>query len=181
MENKSEDIELINGFLKGDKECFNRLVRKYQKKVYYLALRVMCDHYVAEEVAQEVFMKVYRSLRSLKSKKFFFTWLYKVTFNVCMTTKAKSRNTIDLDSISNIDIKTSKTALDTLEKSELTIRVREAMNRLPKQQRAIFVLRTYENMKFNEIADITGLSLGGVKSNYYYGLIKIKEEAKDLL
>ena len=170
-----EDAGLIGQFLQGNEEAFNRLVLKHKEKVYFLALRVLGNHHDAEEASQEAFIKAYRALKKLKERKFFFTWLYRITFNVCMTRKKTARFTEPLDSASKLRDMSLGQGGEELEKEELKAALKRMTELLPVRQRAVFVLRIYEGLKFEEIAAATGLTSGGAKANFFNAVQKMKK------
>ena len=170
-----EDSELIGLFLGGKEEAFNRLVLKHKEKVYYLALRILGNHHDAEEASQEAFIKAYRALKKLKERRYFFTWLYRITYNVCMTKKKTAKFTEPLDSAAELRDTASVQSGEELEKEQLKAAVKEMTWLLPKRQRAVFVMRIYDGMKFEEIAKAVGLTSGGVKANYFNAAQKIKK------
>ncbi len=175
-ENSSlEDAELIELFLQGKEDAFNRLVLKHKEKVYFLALRILGNHHDAEEASQEAFIKAYKALRKLRERKYFFTWLYRITYNVCMTRKKKSRFTESLDSAAELRDTSAGQNEESVENDQLKKAVKEMLYTLPRQQRAVFVMRIYDEMKFEEIARATGLTTGGVKSNFFNAAQKIKK------
>ena len=181
MDSANEDSVLIESILKGDKASFNRIVRKYQQRIYYLALRMMNNHHDAEDISQETFVKAYNGLKSLREKKYFFTWLYRIALNLCWTKKSEKRYFLGLDGIFNIQDSKAEHRVKDVEKDQIKEKIKDALKGLPKQQKAVFVLRVYENRKFGDIADVMELSVGGVKANYFNAVMKIKEKLKEIL
>lgn len=181
MEVNNEDITLIEGFLSGDKASFDKIVKKYQQRIYYLALRMVNNHHDAEEIAQESFLRTYKGLKHLREKKYFFTWLYRITLNLCLTKKSEKKNILSLDGFFGLRDTKAEHHVRKAEKEQVKEKIKKAMDNLPKQQKAVFVLRIYENRKFKDIADVMGLSVGGVKSNYFNAVTKIKEMLEELL
>ena len=174
-----EDEELIGLFLKGNEEAFNRLVLKYKEKAYFLALRILGNHHDAEEASQEAFIKAYRALRKLRERKYFFTWLYRITYNVCMSRKKAVKFTESLDSAAELRDTTSGLGEESVEKEQLKQAVREMIGILPRRQRAVFVMRIYDEMKFEEIAAAAGLTTGGAKANFFNAVKKIKNGMRE--
>ena len=175
----SEDIQLIEEFLRGNESAFNKLVVKYSKKVYFLALRLLGEHYDAEEASQEAFIKVHKSLKGLKEKKFFFTWLYRITYNVCMSQKKNVKYSESLETAAEVQDQKAEYYMEKMKQDQLKEHVKVLMEELPKQQKAVFVMRIYENMKFEEISEVMGLSTGGVKSSFFNAVQKIKCGVKE--
>lgn len=181
MQKDNEDILLIQRFLDGSEEAFNGLVRKYQKRIYFLALRILGNHHDAEEIAQETFIRVYRSLKELKEQEYFFTWLYRITLNLCFTKRKTVRSFFGLETILRMEDKKAGGKEEAFEKEQVKARIKEAVNKLPKQQKEVFILRVYEDMKFKQIAKLMGLSDGGVKSNYFNAVLRIKKLVEEYL
>jgi len=177
----NEDLGLIEGFLKGNEECFNKIVRKYQEKVYYLALRILGNHHDAEDVSSETFVRVYKHLKHLKEKQYFSTWLYRITLNLCYTKRKENKYYEEISILKKISDSKATYHNFQIEEEDIKNKIKEVLKTLPKQQQTTFILRVYEGFKFEEIAKIMGLSIGGVKSNYFKAVEKIKEGVKKFL
>lgn len=170
------DTDLVTAFKKGDHPAFEKIVLKYQDRVYNLCYRFLGDKQEAEDTAQEIFIKVYRSLKGFKMKSSFYTWLYRIVINSCKNRvksleyrKSKSRVSIDDDqenkNHSIPDIIDGKNLPDTnLEKKEKIKKIQAAINSLPPDQKTVVMLRDIEGLTYDEIADITKNRLGTVKS-----------------
>ena len=87
----SSDLELVESFQKGNEASFNELVRRYQEKVYWIAHRFVNDHDQADDIVQEVFLKVYRALNDFRGDSGVYTWLYRITVNISLNTIRKQR------------------------------------------------------------------------------------------
>jgi RNA polymerase sigma-70 factor, ECF subfamily len=181
---KSEfmDQELVNLALKGDERAFEKLVEKYKKRVYYLALRMTRDHDSADELAQESFVKAYRALGSFKTGYNFYTWIYRICVNLSINFLKRERHTISVDLLQEIDLLPEHgSELDQLERmiaSEQAILVKRALDNLPPEQKSAFVLKTYENMSYEQMADVMECSIGTVMSRLFRARQKLRKALK---
>ncbi len=175
---QSSDSEIISDFLKGNSSSFNFIVLKYQKKVYWVVRRMVLDHDDADDITQEVFIKLYRTMSDFRGESSLFTYLYKIAVNYSLNHLKKNRN--KFEKLKNIDeesynIKDSSKDQDAMmadkEREKL---LKDAMLALPDQQRAVFSLRFYDELSYEEISKILGKSVGGMKANYFHALKKIQ-------
>ncbi len=166
------DQEMIALCRNGDREAFNALVLKYQKQVFNIAYGMLSDYEDASDAAQDVFIKVYRSIASFRGQSSFSTWLYRICSNVCndMLRKRQRRGiSISLDNdeednpASHLPSE-EPTPAERLEESERSRAVREAINGLRKEYREIIVFSDMEQLSYEEIAKILRCPVGTVKS-----------------
>ena len=166
------DQEMIALCRNGDREAFNALVLKYQKQVFNIAYGMLSDYEDASDAAQDVFIKVYRSIASFRGQSSFSTWLYRICSNVCndMLRKRQRRGiSISLDNdeednpASHLPSE-EPTPAERLEESERSRAVREAINGLRKEYREIIVFSDMEHLSYEEIAKILRCPVGTVKS-----------------
>ena len=174
------DEALIREFQDGDVRAFNELVRRYQERVYWIARRLVGDHADADDVAQEVFIKVYDSLQGFRSEASFFTWLYRVTVNAALNLLRKNRikEFVRFDDVVLPLVSDEPQPDVQLEGKQQRTRLEEAIAKLPQKQRAVFVLRYYENLPYEEIARLLKRSVGGMKANYFQAVRKISKYMK---
>lgn len=176
----SPDEELIDSFIKGNKNAFNLLARKYQKKVYWVVRKMVISHEDADDITQEVFIKLYKSLDQFKGESKFFTYVYKIAVNFSIN--HLNRNKIINSRHVNADTTElrsfDKSAEDEMIAKENSRILEEALETLPEQQRAVFNLRYYEKLSYEEIALILNKSVGGMKSNYFHAIKKIEKFLK---
>lgn len=175
---QSDDKDIIESFNEGNKDAFNLIVLKYQKRIYWLVRRFVLDHDDADDITQEVFIKLYKSLDDFRGDSALFTYIYKIAVNYSLNhlKKSKSTNSIKKDFDSEVlKIKSKDLGSDEILDRDINTRlIKEAIRALPKQQRAVFTLRLYEELPYEEIATLLGTSAGGLKANYFHALRKIK-------
>ncbi len=173
------DEELVVLFHNGERHgSFTVIVERYQKRIYYAARRMMDgDHDEADEVSQDTFVKAYEALGSFRGDAKLYTWLYRIMMNAVIqrSRKKKSRKTVGLEGIENTVETGELSAHDRLEQRETTRIIEKAIEILPKKQREVFLMRFYDELPYEEIARLTGTSVGGLKANYFHAVKKIGE------
>ncbi len=179
MLNKS-DIELVNEFKSGNISAFDEIVRRYQKRVYSLARKILANHDDADDVAQEVFIKLFNSLHDFKGESSLFTWIYRITVNECnnVLRKKKIKEFVPIDEIANL-LKLSETPEQELFDKEERNLIERAVEKLPAKQRTVFVMRFFENLDYEEISKILNKPIGTLKANYFHAVKKIQKFIKD--
>jgi RNA polymerase sigma-70 factor (ECF subfamily) len=174
---EQENIRLIKAFMAGDQTAFDRLIVLNQKMVFNLCYRFLGNYDDADDCAQEVFIKVYHSLKKFRFESRFTTWLYRVTVNVCKNRLGSleyrlRRRRIRINQKRNkgnnspaLEIKDESLSPDsTIKRKEIDRLIREAVGRLPAPQKLVVVLRDMEGRSYEEIVEVTGFKLGTVKS-----------------
>ena len=172
-----EDAALVKAFQAGDKASFDGLVLKHKDRLFSLCFRFLGDYQEANDSAQEVFVKVYRSLKGFRFESAFSTWLYRIAVNTCKNKLRSSeyrqkKKMVHLDNPGTVEGSTSaleirddtQSPLLELEKKERLNLIRRAIDSLPPEQKMVVVLRDIEDLSYEDIANITGYSLGTVKS-----------------
>lgn len=169
---------LIDSFKNGNRNAFNLLVRKYQKRIYMVIRKMVLDHDDADDITQEVFIKLYRSIVDFRGDSKFFTYLYKIAVNYSLN--HLNRNKKILPRKSEFDEKledhsytNASGADEIIDEKDRSVVLRKAIESLPEQQRAVFVMRYYDNLSYEEISKILNKSVGGMKANYFHALKKI--------
>ncbi len=171
-----EDRELVARFKSGDQAAFNQLVRLYQKKVYAVAFRMVRNEEEAKDLTQEVFVKMYKMRSDFRGEASIFTWAYRATVNLAIN-HLRRKKIIFWVPLLEAEEKPEepKEGLSDRETTRLKQAIAEAVKKLPPKQRAIFILRHYEELGNEEIAQIVGKSVGAVKANYFQALQKMKK------
>jgi len=181
MTETTNDNELVRQFVNGSEAAFNKLALKYQQKIYWHARRMTGNHLDADEIVQEVLIVMYNKLKSFQFKSSLYTWVYKITstrsINHLRRVKVKKFFSIDE---SNADvIKDVSDIVKNIEDKEILDRINKSLLKLPPKQREIFILRNFDELSYEEIAEITGKSVGGLKANYFHAVNKILELMSD--
>ena len=171
------DLELVQSFQQGDESSFNHLVVRYQEKVYWVARRFISDHDSADDVTQEVFCKAYESLKGFRAESSVYTWLYRITVNIALNSlrRQKVREFFRLDEMFDLEDTSSVAPDQAVEKNEEKVLIQKAIEKLPEKQKAVFILRYYEELPYENIATILHTSVGGLKANYFHAVKKIQE------
>jgi RNA polymerase sigma-70 factor (ECF subfamily) len=156
------DEQLVARFQAGDEAAFDALVVRHRAAIYCLAHRLTGRHEDADDLAQEAFLRAYRGLHRFRGESRFRTWMTRILVNLAINSRRARRATVPLEEAAG------QTAV-TGEGPETTLRrqVRQAVRRLPRRQRQILMLKVYEEMKFIEIADVTGISVGTAKATFF--------------
>lgn len=155
---------------------FNLLVREYQERIYWHVRKMVVDHDDADDLVQEIFVKVWKNLGSFREDAKLFTWIYRIATNECLTfLKRKKRKY--LIPIHDVEQELSE-KLDqdiSISGDEVQLKLQKALLTLPDKQRLVFNMKYFDDMKFTEIAEITGTSVGGLKASYHHAVKKIEE------
>lgn len=174
IDNEADDAALVRLAQAGRREAFDVIVQRHQRHVYQLCYRFVGSHEDAADLAQDVFVRAYRALRGFKGQSAFSTWLYRIGVNVCLNRKALK--TPRFETLQAVEpVATSERADAALLRAERATRVRAAVARLPRKQRATLILRTYHDLPHDEIARILGSSVGAVKANFFHALANLKK------
>lgn len=173
------DAQLMLSFQNGDEPAFDTLYERHYQSTINLAYRLLGDRDSAEDIAQEVFVKLYISPRSYGPRAKFSTWLYRVTYNACIDEMRKRKTSPtapaqwDTSPIPDADVSPESVA----ESNELAAVVKAAIASLPEKQRLAIALQKYEGLSYQEIADVLMTSVSAVESL----LFRAKESLKNKL
>ena len=169
-----DDNELIERFQQGDTAAFDTLFTRYQKRTYRLVQRYISNREDALDLTQDAFIRAYQGLGDFKSQCQFYSWLYRITVNLCIDfLRKKSRSEVllyDSDEsgelpMANIPDPRSDSPAKAVENKELRAHIRKAVRRLPPKQRQIFILRHWNGLSLKDIAATVGRSDGTVKAH----------------
>lgn len=163
-----DERDLIAAAKRGSERAFEQLVRANEKKVYTLCLRMCGDPADAEEAAQEAFLAAWKGLPSFRGDSAFSTWLHRLAANACIDLLRRSRHArgeVSLDDeLAAEPVDEHASPQRELERREQREAVQQGLAALPDEQRTVLVLREIEQLSYTEIAEVTGLELGTVKS-----------------
>ena len=167
-----DDNELIQKFQNGDEKAFDQLVRNNLNNVFGFFMKVTRDEMSAEDLTQDVFIKLYKNLKNFRHDSNFSTYLYRINSNTVNSwiTRSKWKNLLHLDQAPD------KGEYDIKNEAEWTKEeLWNEISKLPNKQRRVMILRITDSLSYSEISKITGMSEGTAKVNFHHGLKKLKE------
>lgn len=173
---KTDDPYYITKIVAGDTKAFAVLVDRYKDLVFTLALRMLKNREEAEEVAQDTFIKVFKSLSKFKGDSKFSTWIYRITYNSCLDVLKKYKqeySTVVLDEFSERELATLDNAFDALAEKEQRQAIDDCLDRLPKEDSFLLTLYYFEEQSLDEISKIVGLTANNVKVKLFRGRKKL--------
>lgn len=176
-----EDQELLQKLKNEDTRnfAFNQLVRKYQERIYWHIRKMVIDHDDADDLVQDVFIKIYKSISRFREDAQLFTWIYRIATNECLTFLNKKKRRFFLP-IGDVEAELNN-KLDTsndLNGDQIQLKLQKALLKLPDKQRLVFNMKYYDDMKYEEIATITDTSVGALKASYHHAVKKIEDLLK---
>ncbi len=182
-----DEQALIDGLSRGDRTAFQEFVERYKKRIFFLALDMVGNPVDAEDVSQEVFIKVFRSFGTFKKDAKIGSWLYRVTYNACIDHLRKRELTPEPVGDQALEARTRHDAplsgsvafqdpRQSAEMSQLQAKITLALERVSPQEKAVFLLRHYDQLRLKEIAEILHLSVGSVKSYLFRAVRKLQKE-----
>lgn len=186
----SDDL-LVAKVKNGNSEAFGLLVQRYQSRVFSLVHRVVHIPEETEDLAQEIFVTIYRSLENFRGECAFSTWLYRITVNHCKNRlkylqRRNFHRAQELEETSEKDFQAAASMIfanpeQQLLGKELEIKIQEELRQLDEEHRIILVLRDIEHLSYEEISEITKLRLGTVKSRLHRARSALKERMEQYL
>ena len=191
MADRDVDQQLVARAQAGDKQAFDLLVSKYQRKLGRLLARFIRDPAEVEDVAQEAFVKAYRALPSFRGDSAFYTWLYRIGINtaknylVAMGRRAPTTTGFDSDDAEGFEdgdqLRDINTPESVLASKEIAATVQKAMEDLPEDLRTAIELREIEGLSYEEIANIMNCPIGTVRSRIFRAREAIAAQLRPLL
>ncbi len=187
-----DDNQLINRARKGDNKAFEELVLRYDRLVLNIAYSYRNDKDDADDIYQEVFIRVHKGLKNFQARSKFSTWLYRITINVCIEFKRKAKvrdheplnnfddeneNTFSYASIIDSGEKTDQGVLD----NETSRLIKCELEKLPKQLKMAFTLKYYQGFKIKEISEMMNCTEGTIKSYLFTSSRKLRANLKPIL
>lgn len=176
-----EDKDLIEKLSNDESRNFgfNQLVRKYQERIYWHVRKMVIDHEDANDLVQDIFVKVFKNLDKFREDAQLYTWIYRIATNECLTYLNKKRKRFFLP-IGDVEGELNK-KLDSsphIDGDVVQLKLQRALLKLPDKQRMVFNMKYFDDMKYDEIADITETSVGALKASYHHAVKKIEEFLK---
>jgi len=169
------DKDLLIAFKEDNTAGFRKIVQKYQERIYWQIRRYTKNHQDTEDVMQNVFVKAWKGLVNFREESNLYTWLYRIAYNETHTFLAREskRKTVDLDPPlfeNSITVEGKDYSPEEIEGI-----LKKAMESLPEKQLLVFNLKYFDELKFSEISELTGTSVGGLKASYHLAVKKIEE------
>ncbi|MBW2574224.1 MAG: sigma-70 family RNA polymerase sigma factor [Deltaproteobacteria bacterium] len=184
-----QDAALVRAIQAGDMAAFDQMVVKHKDKLFNMVYWFLGDYQEANDCSQEIFIKVFKSIKKFRSESSFSTWLYRIAINTCKNRLKSSayrwkKKTVPLEnpessedgSLSYKIQNNSPSPANELEKKERLMMIQKAINALPQEQNRVIVLRDIQGLSYQEISDITGLNLGTVKSRLARARLELRNK-----
>lgn len=172
-----EDAEILSKFqdVKTRNEAFNLLLKKYQQKIYWHVRRMVIDHDDADDLVQDVFIKVWKNLEGFRSDAQLYTWMYRIATNECITflNKKKQKNNVSLDEVS-YELADTLASSSYFDGDKAQMKLQQALLTLPDKQRLVFNMKYYDDMKYEEMSEVLGTSVGALKASFHLAVKKIE-------
>ncbi|MCX7681155.1 MAG: sigma-70 family RNA polymerase sigma factor [Anaerolineae bacterium] len=168
-----DEWRLVTQAQRGDQEAFGELIRRNQEQVIGLVYRLCGDMELAEDAAQEAFLRAWQHLPSYRPDAPFKNWLYRIAANIALSALRRERAMTDIDDL--LPAASDEEPEDETEASERREYVRRAVLALPAASRAVLVLREYEGLSYREIAEVLNIPIGTVMSRLNYARSKLRE------
>ncbi len=176
------DLDLIERSLNGETEAFSELVEKYQRVIYFTALRMLSEQEDAADVTQQTFINAFRSLAKFRKESSFKTWLYQIAINLCRNRIRERTQQPDFEEIEEMDIAaTERTPFEKLDDEYTSDQVNRAIQALPEQQRSTVILRIYGECSYEQIAHILECAQETARANYHHGVRNLRKALKEVM
>ena len=174
-----EDEKLLERIKAGDKKAFDELVRKYQREIYFLALRMLKNIEDAEEITQQTFVNVFEHLGSFRGDSGFKTWLYQISLNLCRSHLRRKHEVLELNEAACPPASGEMNPPEQFLRRETAAAAAAAADSLPDKQRITVMLRIFQELSYEEIGRVTGCSGQTAKVNFHYGIENLRKKLKE--
>ncbi|WP_461788039.1 RNA polymerase sigma factor [Pedobacter sp.] len=172
-----EDEEILSKFNeeKTRNAAFNLLLQKYQQKIYWHIRRLVIDHDDADDLVQETFVKVWKNLQNFRADSQLYTWIYRIATNESITflNKKKNKNNVSIDDV-DTDLSETLASSTYFDGDKIQRKLQNAILTLPEKQRLIFNMKYFDDMKYEEISEVLGTSVGALKASFHIAVKKIE-------
>jgi RNA polymerase sigma-70 factor, ECF subfamily len=159
-------------------QAFRGILKAYKERIYFQIRKIVIDHDDADDVTQEAFIKIWKNLDKFRGDSKLYTWLYRIATNEALTFLQKKRRdrSVSMDDnemlLNTFESSKSDTYLDG---EEIEMKLQKAILQLTDKQRIVFNLKYFEDLKYEEISEITETTVGGLKATYHFAVKKIEE------
>lgn len=152
------------------------LVRTYQQRVYWLVRKMVIDHDDSDDITQEVFIKIHKAIDNFREDSQLYTWIYRIATNECLSflNKKKRRFFLPIEDVSGELSSRIDTAPD-ITGDEIQKKLQKAILTLPDKQRLVFNMKYFEDLPYEDIAEITNTSVGALKASFHHAVKKIED------
>lgn len=173
--NDNEIISLLNN-QETKNAAFSIIVKKYSKKLYFHIRRLVIDHQDADDLLQDTFVKAFTKIETFRSEAALYTWLYRIATNTSLNFLSIKKRYYTFSAISYEDTLADKIEGDQyFDGDSLQKELQKAILKLPEKQRLIFNMKYYDDLKYEEISEILGTSVGALKASYHHAVVKIEK------
>lgn len=176
-----QDSLLIQAFKEPTtrEQAYTQIIRKYQERLYWHVRRLVVNHEDANDVLQNVFIKVWNYLDNFREESNLYTWLYRIATNETLTflEKEKRRRSVSLSNEDN-NLANKLRAERGFDPNKLEWKLQQAIQKLPEKQRIVFTLRYYDEMPYSEMSSVLETSAGALKASYHHAVKKVEEFLK---
>jgi RNA polymerase sigma factor (sigma-70 family) len=173
-----QDTELLSQFRDPDtrEKAFTAIIKKYQEKLYWHIRRMVVEHEDANDVLQNVFIRVWNGLENFREDSQLYTWLYRIATNECLSylEQQKRRSSVSLDEMET-GLSNKVIADKYFDPNKLEWKLQLAIQQLPEKQRVVFTLRYYDEMPYEEMSRVLDTSEGALKASYHHAVKKIED------
>lgn len=158
------------------RKAFETVVKMYGEKLYWQIRKMVLAHEDANDLLQNTFMKAWSNLEYFRGEAKLSTWLYKIAINECITflNRQRALNAVSIDDADTFLLEKLK-GDEYFDGDSAQLKLQEAILSLPEKQRMVFILKYYEEMKYEEMSEILGTSVGGLKASYHHAVKKVEE------
>ncbi|MGI8635203.1 MAG: RNA polymerase sigma factor [Segetibacter sp.] len=174
----ADDKELLHQFREPalKESSFTAIIKKYQEKLYWHIRRIVVDHDDANDILQNMFIKVWKSLENFREDSQLYTWLYRIATNECLTflEQQKRRSSVSLNDVET-GLSNKIKADENFDANKLEWKLQLAIQHLPEKQRIVFNLRYYDEMPYQEMSKVLQTSEGALKASYHHAAKKIED------
>lgn len=181
MRNISED-DIIDNLRNEEtrRDAFAQMVSIYGEKLYWQIRKMVLTHDDADDLLQNVFLKAWLSLETFRGESKLSTWLYRIAVNECITflNKQRAKNNVSIDDVDHFLLERLQSD-DYFDGDEAQVRFQKAVLTLPEKQRLVFNMRYYDEMKYEEISEVLGTSVGALKASYHHAVKKIEDQLSE--
>ena len=175
---RKEDSEIISLIRnqQSREAGFRKLINIYKHDIYWLIRRLVIDHNDADDLTQEVFIKIWRNLDNFRGDSGLFTWIYRIATNEALGYLKTKKRRKKLGSMSPVDLRDNITHNEAFYRDDETqLRFQRALELLPDKQRLVFNMRYYNEIPYEEMSEILNTSVGALKASYHHAIKKIQK------